>query len=131
MDELKEKISNIDSLNVAVKEKNGSFKEGIKEYYQSLGEELGFNTCTDSPAITGGIEYGHFDIVFCEADIAFSMEFSDYRNLLEKAFSHIMLKPALSVFLLSSRSMCKPDFARELLCRCLQNEFLIVDVSAK
>ncbi|MFH1788734.1 MAG: hypothetical protein ABH834_05095 [Candidatus Altiarchaeota archaeon] len=126
------KISDFTGLESHVKSCGLPFKEAVIDYYAVLGERLGFNVRKGASVIKYGVNLGKLDLVWLEPNIVFCLEFGSIEEMLAHLWRIQEHSPEQAVFVLSSKSGCKPsDVKRIVENSSLKDKAVILDVSEK
>ncbi|HHQ45402.1 MAG TPA: hypothetical protein ENN13_04615 [Candidatus Altiarchaeales archaeon] len=127
-------LSGFEALDRHVKSSSLNFKDAIIDYYKNLGKEQSYSVVENASVVNNGIDYGRVELVWVEPQVSFNLEFGKTEDIYKKIFLNLMLEPEHAVFILSSKSQCKPKDVAEIIRKTPQLAGLntvVLDVSGK
>lgn len=110
-------LSDFKAIKEHVKESKLPYREALLDYYRRLGERMGYTIREATSLIRHGINFGKLDLVWVEPSILFICEFSNMDEMMKHLLRMLELDPGLTVFLMNSKSGCKPDQVKSLVSR--------------
>ena len=133
---MNELLTDFKDLKKHVKESSKPFKQAIIDYYTGVGEEQGHMPVKDAVVTAYNTVYEPFDLAWVKPEITFTLEYGKLRDIYPSLASNLVAKPKLAVYILNSKSQCKPDRVYELIhntpfLRDLMGNTLILDLDAE
>ena len=128
-------LENFSELEKFLQESELTYPQALLEYYQDLGQQMGFTCRENFSVIKYALNLGKLGLLWVEPKVTFTFEFSSLENLFKELVKISEFSPDLAVLVLSSKSThCKLKDVKKFIEESTlfsQQKFCLLDLAEK